>query len=147
MAAAAARGETSLDVGNPQVAIDYPDDPHFRWHHRLLLNRVGDGTKWVVSTPDYNVEVLDLANHRVVTLPRGCQVPARVRGNIYMFRDLSEDQLLSLQQQGEALAVLIGGVATAPSRGTAVWVVSNTGADQFGEQVDSAVTSNPARFV
>ena len=43
----------SLDIDEPQVLINYPDDA-FPWHHRVLLRRLRDAV-WLVATPDGNV--------------------------------------------------------------------------------------------
>ena len=68
----------TLDTDLIQVCIDFPDDPNIRWHHRILLFELGPG-RWVVSSPDFGIEVVDLANHRVVPLNRATRWPERVR--------------------------------------------------------------------
>ena len=50
-----AAGTQSLDIVEQQVAIDFFDDPAYQWHQRVLHVKVSDA-KWVVSTPDLEVE-------------------------------------------------------------------------------------------
>jgi hypothetical protein len=66
-----------------QVLVDFFEDD-FHWHHRVLLVQVS-GTRWVVATPDLDVEVTDLSEHRVLPLPRASAFPARVVGSVYVF--------------------------------------------------------------
>ena len=52
---------SALDIPEKQVAIDFFDNPNgFRWHARVLLIRLGLG-KWILATPDLEVQFKDLA--------------------------------------------------------------------------------------
>ncbi len=44
----------SLDIDEPQVLVNYPDDA-LAWHQRVLFRRVRDAV-WLVLTPDLNVD-------------------------------------------------------------------------------------------
>ena len=41
--------------------------------------------KWLVATPDLEVQFVDLAEHRVIPLARADEFPADYRGYIYSF--------------------------------------------------------------
>ena len=79
--AQAARRAALPDTAEQQVAVDYNEDPNFTWHHRILQIRIGDSAQYVCTTPDWETEILDLSQHRVVHLPRGGAAPARVAGD------------------------------------------------------------------
>ena len=48
-----------LDIADYQILVHFPDDNHYRWHHRVLLHKIGGG-RWVALTPDGDMEVIDL---------------------------------------------------------------------------------------
>jgi hypothetical protein len=118
----------------------------FAWHMRILHEKVGDA-KWVVSTPDLEVEVLDLSTHRVVPLSRNGPFPARVQGNIYRFDPLDENQLEELRRDASALAVILGAAPAQATRGDSVWVFADMADEAFGEEVDVNVLRNPNAFI
>ena len=53
----------TLDTHLQQVAIDFFNDEEFHWHGRLLLIQAS-GSKWITATPDLDVEITELADHR-----------------------------------------------------------------------------------
>eukprot|EP00974_Lingulodinium_polyedra_P024441 2366040-Lingulodinium_polyedra.AAC.1 len=59
----------ALDIEEPQVLINFPDDP-VPWHHRVLLRRLRDAV-WVVLTPDGELQVEDLGDYRLLPMGRG----------------------------------------------------------------------------
>eukprot|EP00959_Pyramimonas_sp_CCMP1952_P037570 786857-Pyramimonas_sp.AAC.1 len=76
----------TLDLPEPLVLVDYPDDAAgLRWHHRLLLVQTPTAGVWIASTPDYSVQRLDLNAHRVVALGRNCAFPAAQWNESYVF--------------------------------------------------------------
>ena len=84
-----------MDIPERQIAIDYYDDENFSWHHRILLIGAGNG-RWILATPDLEVQYQDLSERRVVPLPRGARFPQRVRGDIYAFDQISREELNAL---------------------------------------------------
>eukprot|EP00974_Lingulodinium_polyedra_P084185 8151903-Lingulodinium_polyedra.AAC.1 len=52
------------DVPERQVLIDFEDDANFFWHHRLLLCPVDRAGRWVCASPTFEVQTVDLADHR-----------------------------------------------------------------------------------
>ena len=78
------------DVPEACVAVDFPEDPHFYYHVRMLLVRLGDGSRWICSTPTWSVQVIDLAEHHVVALGRGAPYPPDVRGNVFGFVNITD---------------------------------------------------------
>ena len=97
----------TLDTDLTHICIDYFDDPAFHWHHRLLLVQL-EGSQWIVATPDLSTEVVNLADHRVVTLPRAGAWPPRVRGNVYAFDPLAAADREDLMRQAVELAQIMG---------------------------------------
>jgi hypothetical protein len=80
----------TLNVSEPQVLIHFPDDAHFSY--RLLLHKVSPG-RWVVLTPDLELEVQDLNARRHLVLGMHSPFPAQVADDCYVFDDLSRNEL------------------------------------------------------
>ena len=60
----------TLDTDLRQCLIDFSEDGDgLLWHHRLLLVRA-TGSQWIAATPDHDVALLNLSNHRVIPLGR-----------------------------------------------------------------------------
>ena len=58
-AAAAAAAARTLDVKEPQVLLNVPDDPDGSpWHHRLLVLHINKG-QWVSLDPELQLSVVD----------------------------------------------------------------------------------------
>ena len=70
---------SALNISERQVLLEFPEDPTFTYHHRVLFVRVRDAL-WVVGSPDYEVDARDLGTHpeRVVPLVRGAPWPLGV---------------------------------------------------------------------
>ena len=94
----------------------------------------------MVSTPDFGIEVVDLASHRVVPLTRASRWPERVRGNVYGFDPLTEAQKEDIHIRGLQLAKVLGfKVAASSSTGPARrWRVSDPGHAKFNAEVEDA---------
>eukprot|EP00969_Alexandrium_andersonii_P092471 4082849-Alexandrium_andersonii.AAC.1 len=74
----------SLDTALLQVLLDCFDDQSFQWHQRVLLACI-DGACWVAGTPDHEVEVRDLPQHRVIAAGRAEPFPQRAQGITHAF--------------------------------------------------------------
>lgn len=139
---------TSLDVPERQVAIDFFDDPHFRWHVRLLMINCGGG-KWIWATPDLEVQYGDLTAHRIVAIPRDSPFPTRLHGELYAFDPLADVQLEQIRSEAVALAEVLGvKVQAGTSAGAGPrWVVADPAHESFGTPVDLAIVGDDGRFV
>ena len=138
----------SLDIPEAQVAVDFFDDPNgFFFHVRVLLVPAGAG-KWIWATPDHSVQFGDLAEHRVVPIPRNAPFPRRLAGQLYVFDPFNDGELEGIREQAAALARVLGievsrGAAGAPPR----WVVADQAHPQFGQVIDAAISGAEDRFV
>ena len=142
----------TLDVVEPQVLIDYPDDAAgLRWHHRLLLIQTPTPGVWIASTPDYSVQRLDLNVHRVVALSRNGPFPAAQWNESYVFDNpVPAADLSRIRQQAGSLALVLGQVAPAPAAaagGAGVWRVADPSQPSFGDEIPSQAISDPASFI
>ena len=148
--AAARQVPMGLDLHEQQVAVDFEDDDAFLWHHRVLFERVGDQGRWVACSPDGELEVLDLADHRVIPIPRGGPVPQRVQ-DLYTFAGpVPEDDLLALRRDAKALASMLGAgpaAAGGASSSSAAWYYSDLSREDFGTEVAGEVFRNPLNVV
>ncbi len=87
----------SLDIDEPQVLVQYPDDD-LEWHHRVLLRRLRDAT-WIMLTPDLNIEVADLGEHTLLPPVRAAPLPADVADRCYTFGGNLDGRLAGLHVQ------------------------------------------------
>ena len=138
--------EIALDISEAQVCIEFPDDPNYSWHHRVLLSKL-DGGRWVVLTPDGDVEVSDLSAHRVVPLTRGKAVPARVAGDVYLLGVLSDDDLRAATAEATALAGILGASVGVPVGVRADWLFSDPAHENWGLNVPAALLSAAGQTV
>ena len=142
-----ARVPTALDIDQQQIAQAFDEDPNFRWHHRILLVKIGDDGRWALATPTLDVQVASFSAARIVPLVRGCPIPERLRGNFYGFDPVSDDELAGLMQQAHTLASILGVAVPGSSSSSGLWYIADTADEGFGTAVEVAVTSNPGRFV
>jgi len=145
------RGQT-LDVVEPQVLIDFWDDAAgYYWHHRLLL-RKGSDSRWIVATPDLEVQHEDLGTHRVIPLARDAKFPADKASATYAFdSNISAPELAQLRADADALAEVLGFAAVAANPGAVKndshWRVADPAKEAFGEVVPDAALGDPAASV
>jgi hypothetical protein len=152
MAAAVAGGALlTLDVVERQCLIDYfEDEDDLYWHHRLLLEPTPVPGVWVVATPDFDVERLDLNAHRVIALSRNSAFPAAHVPYLYPFdTPLAAATLSRLRQRGRDLLVILGVVAHGVLDRAAAftWRVADTSSAAFGDVVPVAVVADPEQFM
>ena len=122
-----------------QVLVDYFDDANFSWHHRLLVVELSPG-RWIVVTPDGDIEVLDLASHRVLPLIPGGSFPARAVGDAYVFGAISNEDIERYQRDSLALARVMGvsNATVAGGLSPGVWRVADPARIDFGETIPDA---------
>ena len=70
----------SLDIPEAQVLVRFDDD-NIPWHHRELIHKV-EGATWAVSTPDFDVESINLSDYAVRALARNAPMSVGI-GQIY----------------------------------------------------------------
>ena len=100
-ATAVATAAVSLDIPERQVLVPYYNND-LVWRHRVLLVKLGDA-RWVVGTPDFEVQAADLSTFRKIhALPRNGDFPASaIAAGLYCFDNPIRDEDL-LQMRGEA---------------------------------------------
>ena len=146
MAAAAAVARLP-DVEEHQIAVEYPNDPNYVWHQRFLVHRLDD-QRWIGFSADLESEVIDVSQARVLPLPRGGVVPARIRGQLYFVDGLTDAELDGARAECHALSNIIGaGGVGGPAAAAAQWRYGDTGYEKFGETIDVAILGDAARMV
>ena len=138
----------ALDITQPQVMVDFPDDANFEWHHRVLLISLG-GFRWICSTPTLSVQLVDLSNHRVIVLRRASAFPPARAHDSFVFdpADVTPAVLADLVSQAEEMAVVYGGVPQPQAAASdVVWRIGNASHFSFGEAVPAAVLRSPELF-
>lgn len=127
--------ERTLNFPDPQVLLHFPADPHFVWHHRLLLHKIGGG-RWVCLSPDLELEVVDLSANRHLVLGRASSFPAHVLPDCYIFEELTRNEY----ERQKRLAKTTGSIlddAGPVDVAAQVWIVSDPAASKFGQVVPS----------
>ena len=137
----------AADIEPTQVCLGYDEDANFTWHQRVLLIRLGtESTRWVAAAPDGDVNIVDLADHRVVPLTRNAPVPIRVAGDCYVNSNITEAQLAEWYETARSLASIVGGAGVLSASGVGRWRFADTAHEEFGEEIPQEVVNNPGLF-
>ena len=133
--------DLTLDVQEPQILVSYPNDNDgFFHHHRLLLVKLGPG-RWIASSPDHELECLDLTGHRYRVLSRRSAFPADIQDSIYAFDPISRLELERLKREAKAMSVILGDV-DAGELESSIWVFSDPSSAQLGKPVPADQLAN-----
>ena len=99
-------GSTTLDIPENQVLVTYPDDDPSH-HHRVLFFRIAGG-KWISSSQDYDVQIVDvLEEEGVIALARDAEFPVPVE-NVYTFPPFDQHRFDRLRAECRRLAIITG---------------------------------------
>lgn len=124
----------TLDIAEPQVIIEFPEDDNaFYWHHRVLLKRV-NGPRWIGLTPDEELVITDLDEMRHIVLERHAEFPRAQRPYVYCFDEVSRAALDAHKRRAATMAALLGQEADIEIE-QMIWVFSETNRDDFGDTV------------
>lgn len=128
---AALPDDYTLDVSDPQVAVHFPADPGgFFYHHRLLLAKLSAG-RWVASSPDHELEVVDLNTQRHRILTRRAPFPADIRDVVYAFDPINKVDLDRIKRQARAMVVVLGD-DDGEEMDETVWVFADSDSNRLG---------------
>ena len=140
-----ARPLAALDTDIKQCLVDFFDDPNdMRWHARLLLVPSGarDG-RWIAASPDYDLAILNLSEHRVIPLTRLGRIPPDKEHESYLFDPPLPGELEDLTRQARDMASLVGfGAAAVGGPDFGRWRLADTSLVTFGEVVPDAALSD-----
>ena len=129
------------------VLVDFWDDP-IPWHMRLLLQSTGSAGVWICSSPDMEVERIDLSAHRVVMLQGGAVVPVDYAGNhSYCFDSpIDPTELARIRAEAKEMLTLLGlGTATSTPDGS-TWRLADPADENFGDAVPAEALSRQDLF-
>ncbi|CAK0825012.1 unnamed protein product, partial [Prorocentrum cordatum] len=134
----------TLDIGDPQILVHYPDDENgFLWHHRVLLFRVSDDI-WISLTPDLALVRLKLLDIRHEVLERRAPFPAHLGNQVYAHDPIAAAALAGFRRRAKIQGQLLG-VGQVDVVERMIWVVAEPRSAKFGEVVDSAIMDDDAR--
>ena len=125
----------SLEIVERQVLVYFEDDP-IVWHHRVLMQQI-EGPKWIVLTPDYELETFDLSSVAIGALAPGAAFPRNI-GQIYGFDNPPDAaELAAARVEAERMASILGVATTTPARAAVggTWRYADTGYLGFAEEV------------
>ncbi|CAJ1375764.1 unnamed protein product [Effrenium voratum] len=123
------------------VLVNFPADPHFTWHHRILLRRVTPGV-WFCLTPDGEVIRHDLTLLRHIVLERATEFPAAVAGDVYAFDPISRVTIEAKKRLAAVQASVLGEDEPGEVM-TQVWIVADPARSDYGEQVAGDLMNDP----
>ena len=134
--------DVTLDIGEVQILVNYPADPQFVWHHRVLLHRI-EGATWLCLTPDHDIVRHDLGNipHRI--LSRRAPFPDDIAADVYAHDVIGRPQLLAFKRQAKLQAVILGEGDPEESE-AAEWLVADSSHAEFGTSIDADLLNNGA---
>ncbi|CAK0882533.1 unnamed protein product, partial [Prorocentrum cordatum] len=132
------------------VLISFWGDPNgLRCRGRILLVATPTPGKWIVGTPDFDVQLADLAEHRVIPLGRDEDLPRRLLPETYFFDvPIAAESLARMRRAGRDLLEVFGSVGAAgaaPQRGR--WRVSDPAHEAFGDEVPEGVIGDGEQMV
>ena len=127
----------TLDISDPQVLVNYPLDPNgFTQHHRILLHKLAPG-RWVVLTPDYDIQIADLNALQHTVLGRREPFPDHLVPVIYASDEIPRNELERFRRRAKATGVVLG--SEDPQEVAArVWVFADPKSNKVGELVELA---------
>lgn len=126
--------DLTLDVPDPQILVHFPADRDgFHHHHRLLLVKLSPG-RWVASSPDLELEVLDLTGRQYRPLLRRSTFPADIQDAIYAFDPINRVDLERLRKEAKAMSVILGDVEVSEMEAT-IWVFADPTSVHLGKPV------------
>eukprot|EP00971_Amphidinium_carterae_P052221 1027986-Amphidinium_carterae.3 len=120
---------------------------------RVLLIQGGtNSSRWIWATPDLEVQVGDLSDHRIVALSRGQPLPADKIQETYGFDPLSAAELSQLRREAIGLARIVGfsvssSLASAAGGSSRTWGIADPASALFGEVVPEEAMADPAKSV
>ena len=138
----------SLDVPERQVLVYFIGD-QVPYHHRVLIAQV-EGSRWIVLTPDFELEAVDLSTYSLRAVARATPFPTGI-GQIYSFDvPIDATDLAQARVEGRQLAEVLGGAAkpadvVGDSHGT--WRYSDTAHEKFGQEVPQASLQDASRYI
>lgn len=133
-----------LDIQEPQVCVNYPNDPQFTWHHRVLLCRVNAG-RWLALTPDHEITVHDLNTLPNIVLDRGGEFPPGIRNSTYAFDPIDASALTVFKRRAKLQAAILGEAEDLEAQRALIWVFSDPSDSLFGTVLDSDAMEDPSR--
>lgn len=133
-----------LDIQEPQVCVNYPNDPQFTWHHRVLLCRVNAG-RWLALTPDHEITVHDLNTLPNIVLDRGGEFPPGIRNSTYAFDPIDTSALTVFKRRAKLQAAILGEAEDLEAQRALIWVFSDPSDSLFGTVLDSDAMEDPSR--
>eukprot|EP00438_Fugacium_kawagutii_P022823 Skav218923 [mRNA] locus=scaffold2031:18320:23007:+ [translate_table: standard] len=134
-------GDYSLDIPDPQVLVHFPHDHNgITEHHRILLVKLSPG-RWVASSPDFELEVLDLNLRRHTVIGRRTRYPDDLNDVSYVFDPISRNELEDLRRKAKTMAVILGDGAQEAIQAM-VWVYADPSSSRLGKEVPREIADN-----
>lgn len=134
-------GDYSLDIPDPQILLHFPNDANgITEHHRILLCKLGPG-RWIASSPDFELETLDLNLRRHTVIGRRSRYSDDLNDVSYVFDPISRNELEELRRRAKTMAVILGDGAQEAIQAL-VWVFADPSSSRLGKEVPREVVEN-----
>ena len=129
----------SLDIPERQILLYFEGDLATPWHHRILMERIG-GSRWIVVTPTFDIEVVDLTEAEDLRpVDRDALLPVACRP-CFSFEPVDNAELSNLRWQCRRYADVMG--VEIEDDGKTVeetWMFADPSNDRFASAVPAAM--------
>ena len=100
----------------------------------------------ITANPDHEVEEDDLTGVHVVPVRRGVPFPSHVApATIFAFDVITNQEMAELRKEARQIAIALGAdMATLTTHDDAKWLIADTDAMQWGQEVPNYDLGNPA---
>jgi hypothetical protein len=138
----------TLDTAFSQVLVEFPLDPDYSWHHRVLLAE-GIEAQWMCATLTGSVQIANFTSRALRSPRRDVRLPPSIGGDHSGFDPVTEGIELRRVRESKALAVLVGWAPATMVPATAgdSWKFSDPAFGAFGSIVSDALQADVACFV
>lgn len=141
--------ETSLDIPEAQVIVNFPDDGQgYTWHHRILLARGGPQGVWVCLTPDLELMVTDFSTQAHRVLGRARNWDDDVYGVVYCFDPLQRRDLDQYVRLAKTQARILYAAPAEENVEVPMveWLVCGPDREQIGQRVPAEIVDDGDLF-
>ena len=100
----AAASHYALDIAQLQVAIAFDNDPHYLWHHSVLMVKLDGLWRWVVATPTHEIKIMNLSDYNVAPLSPSRPIPRPLLWSFLGFEPVTDEQMQELMREARLVA-------------------------------------------
>ena len=100
----AAVSRYALGTAQLQVAIAFDDDPHYLWHHLILMVKLDGLWRRAVATPTHDVKIMNFSDYNLVPLSPSRPIPRPLLWSFLGFEPVTDEQMQELMCEARLVA-------------------------------------------